>query len=460
MAWVFNPFTGKLDQAGSGGSDGSQVNSDWNASTGVAAILNKPTLFSGAYADLTGKPTIPAAQVQSDWNASTGLAQILNKPTLFSGAYAALTGTPSTFSPSAHASSHASGGGDALTLASSQITGLASVATSGAYSSLTGTPSLATVATSGSYTDLTSKPSLGTSSSKNVAASGNASSTEVVLGGDTRLTDSRTPTAHTHTLSQLTQSAATTGQVASWNGTAWVPSNPTAGNPFNQSLNTSDSVVFTNVGYTSGESTTWSVNSSGVASFLSVSTNSLAVGALISCAGSTVSTLTATQTFTNKTLTAPLISNGTTSAILTSDAANVLAQRNGTSANTLRVYNTYTDASNYERGVFDWTTNPNSLTIGTQKAGTGTARRVRINSAEQIDFYCTDTSRNFQISTSSVTAFNSYNWQWYSGSADPTTSTTPFNNGTSTCAVFKNTTTGIVKLYVNDGGTMKSVALV
>lgn len=40
-----------------------QVNSDWSASSGVAQILNKPTLAtvatSGAYADLTGRPTIP-----------------------------------------------------------------------------------------------------------------------------------------------------------------------------------------------------------------------------------------------------------------------------------------------------------------------------------------------------------------------------------------------------------------
>ena len=45
-----------------------QVNSDWNAVSGVAQILNKPT--------------IPAAQVNSDWNAVSGLAQILNKPTI------------------------------------------------------------------------------------------------------------------------------------------------------------------------------------------------------------------------------------------------------------------------------------------------------------------------------------------------------------------------------------------
>lgn len=58
------------------------------------------------------------------------------------------------------------------------------------------------------------------------------------------------------------------------------------------------------------------------------------------------------------------------------DAAGTLAQRNGANAQTLRVYNTYTDASNYERGVFDWTTNANVLTIGTQNAGTGSARAI------------------------------------------------------------------------------------
>lgn len=37
---------------------------------------------SGSYNDLSDKPTIPAAQVNSDWNATSGVAQILNKPTL------------------------------------------------------------------------------------------------------------------------------------------------------------------------------------------------------------------------------------------------------------------------------------------------------------------------------------------------------------------------------------------
>jgi hypothetical protein len=110
------------------------VQADWNATSGAAAILNKPTIpslpslaavaTSGLYSDLTGKPTIPAAQVASDWNASSGVAAILNKPTI------------------------------------PTLPTLAAVATSGLYSDLTGKPSLATVATSGLYADLSGKPTI------------------------------------------------------------------------------------------------------------------------------------------------------------------------------------------------------------------------------------------------------------------------------------------------------------
>lgn len=146
-----------------------QVNSDWNAESGVAEILNKPTIpsalgdlsdvnttgaFNGAvltynngnwdpeisieqppnvealhnfeatpaltagqvlkmshgapvtewtngfvsYNELTDRPTIPDPQVNSDWNAVSGIAQILNKPTLAtvatSGSYNDLSDKP------------------------------------------------------------------------------------------------------------------------------------------------------------------------------------------------------------------------------------------------------------------------------------------------------------------------------------------------------------------------------
>ena len=101
-----------------------QVNSDWNAVSGVAEILNKPTLStvatSGDYGDLLNKPTIPAAQVNSDWNAVSGVAEILNKPTLGTMA----SESASDYTPTAS---------------------LATVATTGAYSDLSGTPTIPTV---------------------------------------------------------------------------------------------------------------------------------------------------------------------------------------------------------------------------------------------------------------------------------------------------------------------------
>ena len=75
-----------------------QVNADWAATSGVAQILNKPTISavgqSGDYGDLINRPTIPPGQVQSDWNETIGLGAILNKPTLFSGLYSDLIGKP------------------------------------------------------------------------------------------------------------------------------------------------------------------------------------------------------------------------------------------------------------------------------------------------------------------------------------------------------------------------------
>jgi len=61
------------------------------------------------------------------------------------------------------------------------------------------------------------------------------------------------------------------------------------------------------------------------------------------------------------------------------DAANTLAQQNGTNAQTYRLYNTYTDASNYERGFLQW--NSGVFEIGTEGAGTGSEQPVRITAA-------------------------------------------------------------------------------
>jgi len=61
------------------------------------------------------------------------------------------------------------------------------------------------------------------------------------------------------------------------------------------------------------------------------------------------------------------------------DAADNLAQRRGTNAQTYRLYNTYTDASNYERLSFNWDTNV--FKIKSEAAGTGTVRGIQLGSS-------------------------------------------------------------------------------
>lgn len=69
--------------------DSKQVNSDWDATSGPAQILNKPHLApvatSGSYNDLKDRPSDIGGsftQVNSDWAETRGVAAILNKPNL------------------------------------------------------------------------------------------------------------------------------------------------------------------------------------------------------------------------------------------------------------------------------------------------------------------------------------------------------------------------------------------
>lgn len=60
-----------------------------------------------------------------------------------------------------------------------------------------------------SYTNLIDKPTLGTAASKDTPTSGNATTSQVVLGNDTRLSDARTPTAHDQGWSTITSTPTT-----------------------------------------------------------------------------------------------------------------------------------------------------------------------------------------------------------------------------------------------------------
>ena len=65
--------------------------------------------------------------------------------------------------------------------------------------------------------------------------------------------------------------------------------------------------------------------------------------------------------------------------ILLRDAANILGQRQGTSAQGSRIYNTFTDGSNYERAFLRFASN--IAEFGVEVAGTGTARNLDLLNA-------------------------------------------------------------------------------
>ena len=201
----------------------------WSATDNQWVNAALPALFSGAYADLTGKPTL----------FSGSYTDLTNKPSLFSGAYADLTGKPTLFSgsytdltnkptipsltgyatetfvntaitnligaaPSAldtlkEIADQLAADESAVSSLTTAVSGKVSLSgsyadptwiTSLAYSKLTGAPSLATVATSGSYTDLTNKPTIyssayiGTTSLDFTRASGTQTLNGVSISGN------------------------------------------------------------------------------------------------------------------------------------------------------------------------------------------------------------------------------------------------------------------------------------
>lgn len=114
--------------------------------------------------------------------------------------------------------------------------------------------------------------------------------------------------------------------------------------------------------------------------------------------------------------------DATPDTILRRDAADTFAQRRSTNAQTFRLYRTFTDASNYER-LSLIATRTTRFAISAENAGTGAARSLEIS--------------------------------FYTSASDPTST-----DITSGCfSVWKNSGTGTMKLWANDGGTMKSVAL-
>ena len=217
-----------------------QLQSDWNATTGVQKILNKPAISivgitnnyndlsnkptlslvatTGNYSDLTNKPAIPSiAGLASTTYVTNSLtwSNIAGKPSFAtvatSGSYTDLINIPSfstvattgNYLDLSHRPDLSVYYTSSSSIPSTQITGLATVATTGNYDDLINTPPLAAVATSGDYTDLINPPAIPTDISQltdqhNLLSSGGGGSSptdrlvngskSVILGSDGKLT--------------------------------------------------------------------------------------------------------------------------------------------------------------------------------------------------------------------------------------------------------------------------------
>jgi hypothetical protein len=225
---------------------------------------------------------------------------------------------------------------------------------------------------------------------------------------------------------------------------------------------------------------------------------------------------------------------GTFDTKLVRDASDTVAQRNGTTAQTFRVYRTFTDASNYTRFFVNTNASGSKIAFGTERAGTGPSPGVDfiVNGTKMLDFnagavdiYMTGrsltwgTANSGEVRLKQFSAFSSrlnvvdaasdsnhsdigLRRVIYGGNPSTTTCMIKNTSGTmnlrlgddsadcditaargffsgaithgfqslaanptisdiasNSARLVKNTTNGEVRLWVNDGGTMKSVLL-
>lgn len=184
----------------------------WNGTAWVAANVSATSI---AWSSVTSTPTTLAGYGITDAASSTHVhGNITNTGSIGSTSGQIVVTTTSGVLTTA-----------ATISATTQVSGLAAVATSGSATDLSaGTLSASLLPTSG--------VSAGTYTSVTVDTYGRVtagSSPAVAYSSLSGVPSTFAPSAHTHPLSDLSQSGATTNQVPQWNGSAWVPATVSGG---------------------------------------------------------------------------------------------------------------------------------------------------------------------------------------------------------------------------------------
>ena len=276
----------------------------------------------------------------------------------FSGAYSALSGIPLTFAPSAHKTSHATGGSDALTAA--DIGAAATSHTHAASDITSGTIATARLAsgTANSTTFLRGDQTWASVSAGVSSLNGLTDATQTFATGTTGTDFAIVSAAGVHTFNLPSASATARGLITT--GTQTFAGAKT----FNGQI----------------------VAAGGSQGATGISLNSIAFGPYGSGAGWTFVSASAAQM--RLTTSGIVIQSGKVLAFgnaftdtgttqLWEHASHVIAQRNSTNPQTFQVYNTYTSDTSHERLSITWATNV--CTIETEKGSAGgTLRGLRI----------------------------------------------------------------------------------
>lgn len=411
---------------------------------------------SEAKTKLDGIASGAEVNVNADWNASSGDAQILNKPTLGSAAAAATT----DFAPAAqgvtNGNSHNHDGGDGAQIAYNTLSGLPTIfALSDATPQAPGTAAAGTSSSASRADHVHALPAVVSSSTAGlVPATGGGTINFLRADGTFAAPPGGSPGGSSGQL-QWNSSGSFAGLstssidgsgnltfsgrwIQSINGAASAPSMALSGTWFSGGTSTTTKPQFllepagtTSTGWnTSGTglgvnapsgfsgdlldlqvngTTRCKITSSGFLRFNTGGTfdQPIAIGGawirndgvvnanIYTCQGGTDGQQFLLQPGQIKLGSTCRIEWSTGNAINTNadlalhrDAANILAQRNGTNAQAYRLYNTYTSATNFERLNFRWASNEAILDVEAGSGG-GTLRGLKIGSASNsmLGFY-------------------------------------------------------------------------